>query len=132
MSRNDLVCPGITCKNLMTLTIFYTNFPIETNHTPTQKNEHTFKQSFLYQVVLVQPGYVSFRKNLWFCVQFIRAYPRNLITICKKMPSDWGNLSIHILFRGISPKILFCDGLYMIAFFHEDLAREYEKLVGYT
>ena len=48
------------------------------------------------------------------------------------MPSDRGNLSIHVIFRGISPKILFCDPLNMIAFFHEDLAREYEKLVGYT
>ena len=48
------------------------------------------------------------------------------------MPSERGNLSIHVIFRGISLKILFCDGLYMIAFFHEDLAREYEKLVGYT
>ena len=74
----------------------------------------------------------NLEKNLWFCVQFIRAYPRNLIAICKKTALRQGKFVYSCHIQGDFPQILFSDGLYMIAFVHEDLAREYEKLVGDT
>ena len=40
----------------------------------------------------------------------------------EKMPSDRGNPAIYVIFRGVSPKISFWYGLYMIACFHEHFA----------
>ena len=50
----------------------------------------------------------------------------------EKMLSDRGNPSIHVISRGVSPKISFLLWFIMMACFHEHLAREVWKLVRWV
>ena len=79
------------------------NFAIETIHIPKTSNTHLSK-IHSYRGVPVRPDN---EEIIRFCVELIRANAKSWIIIYRKNVIRLENPSIHVVFRGVSPKISF-------------------------
>ena len=103
------------------------------NHTSTQNLKHSFQQNlFIPGCKCTTRQWAIQRKSSRFALNPSRLMPKVELYYIEKMQSYKGNPSNHVIFRGVSPKILFLLWSLMIACFQEHLARELWKLVHWV